>query len=996
MKVFTIKDIKIAYRKAKCEAFFESNCPVLDSYIRFEEKLIDRLQILLEKINERSDEINLSPQGQPPCYSVLKKLEDKSPEYRVFGNISPEFQIISSLWISHVGRYIDAKLKNNCFGHRLRRRNQKKEFVNSANATSPLNDHYPSFFRHYVQDYLQWQKEAIESIKKVGRPDLTVVNMDLKAYYHLLDLELFSDKKFIDSLELDTEQIDFHYYFIKLVKKWSFQAFNYLNKLGFQIESLGLSSELSDNVRNSKAVGLPVGLSASKVLANAGLLDFDSFIEETAPVYYGRYVDDLILIFDKRFTDAESLFEEIGLRGRVELKVKSETKYLSVEFPKLGRQLNFSKEKISIKALDKNRGNWVQKVETMLLENTSEWRKLPISSFESRSHQHFKSSIGDKNVGIKSDGDLELEKHKFSVLLRDYEEVSEIYTNKQLNIELEYLIGLCETHIFNGKNFSKNIRYLQRTLRIFLKSDRDEFLRRFFNLIKDQQVHVDAIARDSPGFRLFWSYLSKMVSWTIISSVGTDSKLLDKISKFDSGKMKILDKDLLEIKPLDVFLTDLHLVPLKVIMGDDFIYPSKRWDCFKRKSLEKILVYSKGYKDLYWDPDNFENLIDLFKLAKSRSSKGNHLGFIWSTRPFTLMELSYFHQEWNRKDDSYARFRQYHRLCGLESELFYRFNEELIIQGSGHKSSDSDIVGLVLNPGVKSEQRNPRIAICSLRTEDDSFRASVKGRSDGDSKRLDRIFTLVNNILDDDKSSNPIDYIVFPELSIPRKILRMLTIRLRKRSVNLVCGVEYLLQDGKMLRNQLAYVLALQNDDMIRQVVVLQDKTELAYHEAQEVYRMDGYKTYDKSSDQLSPKFIIQHSSFVFSGLICNEFLDIENRFRLRGAIDALFVVEWNPDVTTYHHLVNSASYDIHCFIIQVNNRKYGDTRIRGPYKDDFRRDIAQVRGGDEDFYVISTLEVDKIREFQSDFISSDKPFKPVPTGFKMSSIRRKLAEGLE
>ena len=86
----------------------------------------------------------------------------------------------------------------------------------------------------------------------------------------------------------------------------------------------------------------------------------------------------------------------------------------------------------------------------------------------------------------------------------------------------------------------------------------------------------------------------------------------------------------------------------------------------------------------------------------------------------------------------------------------------------------------------------------------------------------------------------------------------------------------------------------------------------------------------------------------------------------------------------------NSSRGDLHSFIIQINNRKYGDTRLRGPYKEAYERDKVRVRGGELDYFVVATLEVEKLREFQRSHRSPDKPFKPVPTGFGMSIERRK------
>lgn len=49
--------------------------------------------------------------------------------------------------------------------------------------------------------------------------------------------------------------------------------------------------------KKDQIVGIPIGLTASPVLANAIMKEFDKNINSIAPTYYGRYVDDILLVF---------------------------------------------------------------------------------------------------------------------------------------------------------------------------------------------------------------------------------------------------------------------------------------------------------------------------------------------------------------------------------------------------------------------------------------------------------------------------------------------------------------------------------------------------------------------------------------------------------------------------------------------------------------------------------------------------------------------------
>lgn len=100
-----------------------------------------------------------------------------------------------------------------------------------------------------------------------------------------------------------------------------------------------------------------------------------------------------------------------------------------------------------------------------------------------------------------------------------------------------------------------------------------------------------------------------------------------------------------------------------------------------------------------------------------------------------------------------------------------------------------------------------------------------------------------------------------------------------------------------------------------------------------------------------------------------------------------------NRYLETFASLIESAALDIHAYTILVNNRKYGDSRVRSPAKESFLRDIARLRGGDNDFVVAATLNIVALRAFQSRakrWLEDGDQFKPTPEGYKLHKIRRR------
>lgn len=127
--------------------------------------------------------------------------------------------------------------------------------------------------------------------------------------------------------------------------------------------------------------------------------------------------------------------------------------------------------------------------------------------------------------------------------------------------------------------------------------------------------------------------------------------------------------------------------------------------------------------------------------------------------------------------------------------------------------------------------------------------------------------------------------------------------------------------------------------------------------------------------------------------MLCSELQNSKARIDFQGEVDALMVLAWNKDLDTFSALVEASALDIHAYIILVNNRKYGDSRVRSPAKESFLRDLARLRGGKNDYCVTVEIDIENLRAFQSRakrWVEETDPFKPVPEGFKISQ-RRKL-----
>jgi len=284
------------------------------------------------------------------------------------------------------------------------------------------------------------------------------------------------------------------------------------------------------------------------------------------------------------------------------------------------------------------------------------------------------------------------------------------------------------------------------------------------------------------------------------------------------------------------------------------------------------------------------------------------------------------------------------------------------------------------------EEEKFSIAVTSWQTQLQSWAAAVTRRPDPDQGRYGRLTRLMNEVI-----SRPLGarYLVLPELALPAHWFMRIAQKLHGRGISLITGIEYLHAGKGRVRNQVWAALSHDGLGFPSMLVFRQDKQRPALHEEQELQRLARLEMWPAVPWKTPP--IVQHGDFRFSLLVCSELTNIEHRAALRGEVDAIFVPEWNQDIDTFNALVESAALDVHAYIIQCNDRAYGDSRIRSPHKNSWGRDILRVRGGRDDYCIAAEIDVQSLRQFQSSHRSADGPYKPVPDGFKIGHQRHVL-----
>jgi len=195
-----------------------------------------------------------------------------------------EIHILSVLWIIREGVEIDSKLYPECIGNRLLLNKNKTKIVQGS-----------SLFKPYFKEYQKWRDGAVNVANDLLEKDKNALflNLDIKDYFYSvrIDKNKFPvDRKYkalIEYANLNDILLQVHLKYTMIVAK----QFNIPSD--FSDEILSESGEIIKFI-------LPIGLLSSYVLANDYLSEFDKIIiEKFKPAYYGRYVDDILLVLSE-------------------------------------------------------------------------------------------------------------------------------------------------------------------------------------------------------------------------------------------------------------------------------------------------------------------------------------------------------------------------------------------------------------------------------------------------------------------------------------------------------------------------------------------------------------------------------------------------------------------------------------------------------------------------------------------------------------------------
>lgn len=196
-----------------------------------------------------------------------------------------ELHLLSVLWLMIEGPEYDHTLSEHCSGSRLH------QFVGND------EDHSAYLFKKYHELYAKWRDSGIQKARDLlsdERQSVCVVGLDVQEYYYRIQLKWevlrAQIKRPVPSGPLQAFLMEHQLMGGNLFRCIEEICKSYREKLNPMLA-------VTHPDLPEAATCLPIGLSASPVIANWYLKELDdAILNNIRPAYYGRYVDDILMV----------------------------------------------------------------------------------------------------------------------------------------------------------------------------------------------------------------------------------------------------------------------------------------------------------------------------------------------------------------------------------------------------------------------------------------------------------------------------------------------------------------------------------------------------------------------------------------------------------------------------------------------------------------------------------------------------------------------------
>lgn len=668
-----------------------------------------------------------------------------------------------------------------------------------------------------------------------------------------------------------------------------------------------------------KEVIFPFQMCSSCFLANLYLSNFDRKIESLQNlIYYGRYVDDIILIFENvdKLKEKDSIIRELLMKSHI-LKYREDN---MIGIYNTSVQINTEKTKIfSFFAQDPR----------TLIDFLKENMFVKVSSVDffvaDMENEPFANKVYylANNQGYSKFKDL-------SILQSDnYNAVKYIYKLINLNKNVTHPIVKYNEHILDFYRGAASLEFRSSWVLILylgVIQQNIEFIKKYYKMVKHE---IDNLCGDNLKDIKF--NMKKKIMREIKKSLIEEFDIAVSIALSLNSRMKIQKKNIAKntelIKKANMFNHHLVSYPLlnytKEASNVEFSLIETNLETIIKNGLnidENKIKYSPRFIHL--------KELNLFNFVSSYNSGGN----IFER---TIEKTFHSFEKMNNIKAIYPIVDNYSPEDNIETIKYKRFDSK----------------------------NNIQIGVASLLIkEEDCMRSINVPDWSLTYKNKIKLFRLLKDAVD-----NNADFLVFPECYLPVAWLGEVAKFATQYNIAIVTGLQYVVY-GDRVYNYIANIQPFQSDLVHYKNVFIHIREKYDYSPIEKKEFKKIHKiAVDAKNDVLTIYDL--NGKFRYCNRVCYELTNIKNRAKMRGKVELIIAPVFNKDTNYFSNIIETTARDNSCFIAQSNTSIYGDSRITGPYCT-VEKNIISVKGGKNDIVLVDKVNLNELIKFKEKVFS--------------------------
>lgn len=907
-------------------------------------KKIDRNEDKLQKNNnDKGNGLFITNVKDSDHYQVSK--------VNYFVKAPIEIHILEMLWCLFAGPALEIKISKDNYGNRIH-----PSAVKYGNNPDGVNGQ--EIFKRYIDQYNSWRDQAIKEATETAESgdDVALFSLDLKSYFYEVDLSFEKIKEDIQNYYTDdSDQLDIA---LKL---------NLLLEKIYDSYQVKINSQILKTHKNSESKKLlPIGFASSAIIANWYLSDFDNHVEKhIRPLYYGRYVDDILMVFKRPNFDFDKPIESF-IENYFKGLINQSEDQLNYQLEIGGNKLPIQKEKLILQFFDKDHSKaGLELFKQELDERSSAFKFLPNDHID-KDLDRFAYDIlynGSANtlrsvIGL-AENETELSKYLSSHITAH--RLSHIDRKENILPQLK--------QFFKGQNALQFFRLWEKLYQYGIVTHQFTFIKSFKDYIDSEISKIDGIMPNS-----------KKKSVNLTKKIHDDLKLFSELSVS-------ITLGLLDIKEYSNNLWS--------FIENDSAFKNEE----NKSNINNLINYGSNLHRYAWQ-FRHSNLLRHHLVAWPLANFSSYEGDLTSETDF----LASANQELDTKklnlSPRFIHFDEW-QLFHLGNELIEQpnmndwmekcinqYKEKSFGQGFSVKFKQDNVANTGI---VKSELKVAgceskaaiTLAIGNLKIADSDIASAVRKdcKPNLSFNRQERLFNILNSSLREHA-----DLLILPEVAIPVSWLPFMIAFARRHQIGLVFGLEH------WVVNDTAYNLIIEalpfrvSGEYKSCVVTARIKNHYAPSE------LDLLQTLRLKAGHVELKPFAYYHKISWRGISfatynCFELSDITHRVLFKSEIDLLIACVWNRDTNYYQHILESAVRDLHCYTVQANTSHYGGSCVLRPTKTDSKT-MLYVKGGENTCVLTTKLSIKELREFQfKSSPNSRDSFKHLPPGYDCDAV---------